>query len=384
MGAGSRARRLPGVHPQGEYRRRLSCRRACAARSARLLLSAIRHPQRPYRRRHRHDGGRQALRVPAALRHGRGAASRGGAARGARQALPHLCAGRRLPAICSPISCAGCLENGANTSFVNRLADDEAPIAAIVADPVEKAAALSKGQSADSRPAGLFLPERRTVSACRYGRRRSASLCCAPWQQALASAGGSQSHRLRERGRGGRRGQLDHLAHDRRVVVGTCRVGRLRGHRPRARPPPRQRATPGIALGGEARASMLDRAADLFEADRAPLMALMVREAGKTLANAQGDLREAMDHLRYSAAEARRQFAAPRELRGPTESATSFPYMVAACSQRFRRGTSRSPSSPDRSRRRSPPAMRWSPSRQSRRHSSQRCGQASARGRCAA
>ena len=34
------------------------------------------------------------------------------------------------------------LENGANTSFVNRLADDAAPIAAIVADPVEKAAAL--------------------------------------------------------------------------------------------------------------------------------------------------------------------------------------------------------------------------------------------------
>ena len=28
------------------------------------------------------------------------------------------------------------LENGANTSFVNRLADDEAPIADIIADPV--------------------------------------------------------------------------------------------------------------------------------------------------------------------------------------------------------------------------------------------------------
>jgi RHH-type proline utilization regulon transcriptional repressor/proline dehydrogenase/delta 1-pyrroline-5-carboxylate dehydrogenase len=63
---------------------------------------------------------------------------------------------------------------------------------------------------------------------------------------------------------------------------------------------------------------MLDRAADLFEADRAGLMALMVREAGKTLANAQGDLREAVDHLRYSAAEARRQFASARELKGPT------------------------------------------------------------------
>ena len=71
-------------------------------------------------------------------------------------------------------------------------------------------------------------------------------------------------------------------------------------------------------VGGEARAAMLDRAADLFEADRPALMALMVREAGKTLANAQGDLREAVDHLRYAAAQARLKFAAPRLLKGPT------------------------------------------------------------------
>ena len=47
-------------------------------------------------------------------------------------------------------------------------------------------------------------------------------------------------------------------------------------------------------------------------------MALMVREAGKTLANAQADLREAVDHLRYAAAQARLKFAAPRLLKGPT------------------------------------------------------------------
>ena len=35
------------------------------------------------------------------------------------------------------------LENGANTSFVNRLADDEAPIAAIIADPVEQVEAMN-------------------------------------------------------------------------------------------------------------------------------------------------------------------------------------------------------------------------------------------------
>jgi RHH-type transcriptional regulator, proline utilization regulon repressor / proline dehydrogenase / delta 1-pyrroline-5-carboxylate dehydrogenase len=44
----------------------------------------------------------------------------------------------------------------------------------------------------------------------------------------------------------------------------------------------------------------------------------MVREAGKTLANAQGDLREAVDHLRYAATEVRRSFATPLGLKGAT------------------------------------------------------------------
>jgi RHH-type proline utilization regulon transcriptional repressor/proline dehydrogenase/delta 1-pyrroline-5-carboxylate dehydrogenase len=47
-------------------------------------------------------------------------------------------------------------------------------------------------------------------------------------------------------------------------------------------------------------------------------MAVMVREAGKTLDNAQGDAREAVDFLRYYAAEARRLFDAPVTLPGPT------------------------------------------------------------------
>ena len=35
------------------------------------------------------------------------------------------------------------LENGANTSFVNRLQDEQVPVADIVADPVAKVAALA-------------------------------------------------------------------------------------------------------------------------------------------------------------------------------------------------------------------------------------------------
>jgi RHH-type proline utilization regulon transcriptional repressor/proline dehydrogenase/delta 1-pyrroline-5-carboxylate dehydrogenase len=105
--------------------------------------------------------------------------------------------------------------------------------------------------------------------------------------------------------------------HDRRVVVGTCRIADPVAV-DRALSAAKFAAEGWDAMGGEARAAILDRAADLFEADRVALMGLMVREAGKTLANAQGDLREAVDHLRYAAVEARRSFAAPLELKGPT------------------------------------------------------------------
>src|SRR5262249_42727000 len=105
--------------------------------------------------------------------------------------------------------------------------------------------------------------------------------------------------------------------HDRRVVVGVCRSASPESI-DKALGAAKIAAENWDLLGGEARAAMLDRAADLFEADRPVLMALLVREAGKTLANAQADLREAVDHLRYSATRARQKFAAPRLLKGPT------------------------------------------------------------------
>ncbi|MEM7429835.1 MAG: bifunctional proline dehydrogenase/L-glutamate gamma-semialdehyde dehydrogenase PutA, partial [Pseudomonadota bacterium] len=71
-------------------------------------------------------------------------------------------------------------------------------------------------------------------------------------------------------------------------------------------------------MGGEARAPILERAADLYEDNTARLLAVIVREAGKTLDNAIADLREAVDFLRYYAARARAEFSGPLELPGPT------------------------------------------------------------------
>ena len=210
------------------------------------------------------------------------------------------------------------LENGANTSFVNRLADDDAPIAAIVADPVEKAAALpEKANPQIPLPPDLFQPERKNSLGLPLWEGSVRGKLLRSMEGALANpAVANPIVAGEEIGEGGDVTWIT-SPHDRRVVAGICRTA---GPEAIDKALGAAKAACGAfdRLGGEARAAMLDRAADLFEADCAGLMALMVREAGKTLANAQSDLREAVDHLRYAAAGARLKFAAPRLLKGPT------------------------------------------------------------------
>ncbi len=210
------------------------------------------------------------------------------------------------------------LENGANTSFVNRLADEEAPIAAIVADPVEKAARLpDKANPRIPPPPALFLPERRNSLGLALFEPSVRGPLLSAMSEALANEASANPIVCGDEIEEG--GEVLRITspHDRRVVVGTCRTASAAAI-DRALAAARSASDDWDRLGGEARAAILDRAADLLEADRPALMALMVREAGKTLSNALGDVREAVDHLRYAAAEARRQFAQSRDLKGPT------------------------------------------------------------------
>jgi RHH-type proline utilization regulon transcriptional repressor/proline dehydrogenase/delta 1-pyrroline-5-carboxylate dehydrogenase len=68
----------------------------------------------------------------------------------------------------------------------------------------------------------------------------------------------------------------------------------------------------------EQRADLLCHFAKLLETHRDELMALAMREAGKTLPNALGELREAMDFCYYYAQQARQLQAEPKLLKGPT------------------------------------------------------------------
>jgi RHH-type proline utilization regulon transcriptional repressor/proline dehydrogenase/delta 1-pyrroline-5-carboxylate dehydrogenase len=66
------------------------------------------------------------------------------------------------------------------------------------------------------------------------------------------------------------------------------------------------------------RATILEKAAALLEANRGRLLALLASEGGKTLDDGIAELREAVDFLRYYAAAARTDFGTGQTLPGPT------------------------------------------------------------------
>ena len=78
------------------------------------------------------------------------------------------------------------------------------------------------------------------------------------------------------------------------------------------------------ALSAEARASALERAAAMMEGELERLAALMAREAGKTLLDGIADAREAVDFCRYYAGEARRLFSGTTAMPGPTGESNLF------------------------------------------------------------
>lgn len=204
------------------------------------------------------------------------------------------------------------LENGANTSFVNRMGDADIPAEELVGDPVAELAALSPRRNpAIPLPGAIFGARQNSA-----GVDLSDPLVREPLLDRLKAL--ESRHWSAEPTFGGTGPVVNVTApHDPAHIVGTRRDAM-----PQEVEAAFTRAAaiqPGWdALGGEARALLLEEAADLFEAHTAEFLSLCQREAGKTLLDSVLELREAVDFLRYYAAEARRQFSAPTILPGPT------------------------------------------------------------------
>jgi RHH-type transcriptional regulator, proline utilization regulon repressor / proline dehydrogenase / delta 1-pyrroline-5-carboxylate dehydrogenase len=178
------------------------------------------------------------------------------------------------------------LENGANTSFVNRILDERLPPERIIVDPVAEAAHTEP--AAEPRialPAQLFgvqRPNSRGVNfadGSELGALLDACDAAVPEIRAVAAASPEQVNQALART------SAAQPAWDRRPVA--------------------------------ERAAILERAAELFEVHRAELIARCVLEAGRTVPDSAAEVREAIDFLRYYAAQAR-HLGAPALLSGPT------------------------------------------------------------------
>ena len=219
------------------------------------------------------------------------------------------------------------LENGANTSFVNRIVDDAAPIEDLVADPAETLSRLeTKPHPRIPLPARLFGEDRRNSQgidlsdpAALHTLAREMRAAERPWTAAPLVAGTPLSGASRP----------VHDPADNRREVG--RVSEADADAVAAAVASAAAAAPqwDRAPAGH-RADVLEAAADGIEAERAPLMALAVREAGKTIPDALAEVREAADFCRYYAARARADFAEGTVLPGPTGEATELPCTVVA------------------------------------------------------
>jgi RHH-type transcriptional regulator, proline utilization regulon repressor / proline dehydrogenase / delta 1-pyrroline-5-carboxylate dehydrogenase len=208
------------------------------------------------------------------------------------------------------------LENGANTSFVNRLVDEAQLIDEIIADPVTQLARLpSKPHPRIPLPRDLYSPARRNsggldlnhMLALAALRDRLAEALARPWTAGPIIGGIEQP--------GPTEPILD--PSDRRRQVGTVVAAgprELEQALDRA-----QRSAPSWdRTAADERAAILERAADLCESRMVELMALIIREGGRTIPAAVAEVREAVDYLRYYALRGRIDFASPERLPGPT------------------------------------------------------------------
>ena len=204
------------------------------------------------------------------------------------------------------------LENGANSSFVNRIADDEVPIDELVRDPVADLEKVEpKRNPSIPLPNAIFGKGRINSAGCDL----SDPLILEPLLERLKALESQSWTAKPTLGKG--EGRPVNSPHDGRIQVGTVFEASTAevDHMVRAA---HSAQAAWDALGGEARASLLDRTADLFEEHAEEFFSLCTREAGKTLVDAVLEVREAVDFLRFYASEARRQFTKPLHLPGPT------------------------------------------------------------------
>lgn len=180
------------------------------------------------------------------------------------------------------------LENGANSSFVNRIVDEDTPISDLLEDPVKKAQGFKlQPHSKIPQPSNLFGDSRMNSK----GLDLSDQDTLENLQQQMSAFAKEKQPTLTN---------TTEAEAEKAIATGVNAFNAW-DHTP-----------------VQQRAQALNKLAELLEEHSPQLMSLMISEAGKTLANCLSEVREAVDFCRYYAQQAEELFAEPTTLPGPT------------------------------------------------------------------
>ena len=206
------------------------------------------------------------------------------------------------------------LENGANSSFVHALLDERVPAATVAADPILQVEAQPDRHPRIPAPKNMFTDrsnslgrdysqlEDRERHAAALGLVDSEKLTAGPIIGGMLRAGTHPQD-----------------------VTNPYDLNQVLGHVSEATAAEIDAAAAAAAKaqiawdrqGGVKRGLVLRTMADALEADLDRLVALLAREAGKTLNDGVAEVREAADFCRYYAMLAERDFGGPETLQGP-------------------------------------------------------------------
>jgi RHH-type proline utilization regulon transcriptional repressor/proline dehydrogenase/delta 1-pyrroline-5-carboxylate dehydrogenase len=207
------------------------------------------------------------------------------------------------------------LENGANTSFVHALLNENVPAEDVVADPIAAVEARPLPHARIPLPADIYGPARKNPLGRDYSvaaeRDRAARASVSIAAERLAAGPIIGGKLLKGAG-------AKPLASpvDRAITIGSISESTLADIDQAVSKA--QRAQPKWdRISGTGRAVILRAMGDALEADMDRFIALLSREGGKTLNDGVAEVREAVDFCRYYAMLAEEQFCGLQTLPGP-------------------------------------------------------------------
>ncbi len=216
------------------------------------------------------------------------------------------------------------LENGSNTSFVNRVVDDKLPPEEVVEDPVAKVLASKPfANPAICLPLDLYGSSRKNSSGINLASELEQEALAANIDKATAATWRAQPLLGKLSGKQyiapGKDAEWHPVSNP---AAHTVTVAEVRESSPaeveHALAVASENAAAWQWVSVDERAKCLEKAADLLQQALPEFMAMCALEAGKTVHDSVSEIREAVDFLRYYAVQARLNFSEPQVLPGPT------------------------------------------------------------------